>query len=88
MLTAEQQRAKLEMVLREIRSRFDIAEIRGGEDSGYIYAEKQKLAVEVYQAEHNVMVEFWENEELLAEKEVNSYEKAAKLIVDWIQSKD
>ncbi len=84
MFTTEQSRAKLELVLKEIKSLFDIAEIRGSEDAAFIYAEKQKRAVEVYQSDHHVIVEFWENEELLTEKEVNSYEKAAKLIVDWM----
>lgn len=87
MLTAAQYRAKLELVLKEIKSLFDIAEIRGSEDAAFIYAEKQKRAVEVYQSEKNIIVEFWENEELLEEREVYSYDKAADVIIERMKGK-
>jgi uncharacterized protein (UPF0179 family) len=87
MLTTEQYRAKLEIVLKEIKSLFDIAEIRGSEDSCFIYAEKQRRVVEVYKTDHTVIVEFWENNELIRENEVYSYDKAAEVITDWMQSK-
>lgn len=86
MLGAEQYRAKLELVLKEIKSLFDLAEIRGSEDGAFIYAEKQKRAVEVYKSDHTLIVEFWENEELLQEKEVYSYEKASEAITEWMDS--
>ena len=85
MLTAEQYRAKLELVLEEIKSLFDTAEIRGSEDAAFIFAEKQKRAVEVYKTDHIITVEFWENGELLREKEVYNYEKAAEVITDWMK---
>jgi hypothetical protein len=86
MLTAEQYRAKLELVLKEIRNFFDVAEIRGNEAGSFIYAEKQKRAVELYQSGKNLIIEFWENEELLEEKEVYSHDKAAEAIIDWMKS--
>jgi hypothetical protein len=87
MFTAEQYRAKLEMVLGEVKDLFDFAEIRGSDDAAFIYAEKQKRAVEVYKTDHIVSVEFWENGELLREKEVYSYEKAVEAITDWMKRK-
>lgn len=86
MLSAEQYNAKLQFVLKEIKSLFDFAEVRGSDVSSFIYAEKQNRAVEVYQSDGSVIVEFWENGEQLKEKEVSSYEKAAEIIADWMKS--
>lgn len=86
MLSAEQYNAKLQLVLKEIKSLFDLAEIRGNDVASFIYAEKQNRAVEVYQSDGSVIIEFWENDEQLKEKEASSYEKAAEIISDWMNS--
>ncbi len=86
MLETEECITKLEEVLKQIESRFHVAGIRGGDVSSFIFAEKENRAIEIYQSKNAVIIEFWENEEQLTEKEVDSYEKATKLIIDWIKN--
>ncbi len=86
MLKTEEYRNKLEEVLKEIKDYFDLAEIGGNDISSFVFAKKENRAVEIYQSESAVIVEFWENEEEQSEIEIDSYEEARKLVVEWIKS--
>jgi hypothetical protein len=57
MLKAEESRKKLEKVLKEIESRFNLAEIRGSDFASFIFAEKGNRAIEIYQPENAVVVD-------------------------------
>jgi hypothetical protein len=85
MLQTNEYQLKLEKSLKEIKSHFDFAEIRESGVASFIFAEKENRAVEIYQSENAAIVEFWENEQQQTEKEVNSYEEATKLAVEWIK---
>lgn len=79
----EDYRKKLEEVLGEIKGLFERSEIRGTGIGSFIFAEKENRAIEVYHSPAGVIVEFWEDEEQRSEKEVDSFERSVKLIVDW-----
>ena len=68
MLKTEKYRVKLEEVLKNFTSRFDVAEIRGSDVGSFIFAKKGNRAVEIYQSEDSIIVELWENEEQQSEE--------------------
>ncbi|MDQ3373983.1 MAG: hypothetical protein M3521_08875 [Acidobacteriota bacterium] len=71
--------------MKKIISLFDVAEIHGSDVCSFIFAEKENCAIEIYQSKDAVLVEFWENGKQQTEIEVDSYEKATKLVIDWIK---
>jgi hypothetical protein len=84
MLQEKEYREKLKKLLKQIEGHFNIAEVRGNNVGSFIFAKKENRAIEIYQSEDAVIVEFWENEEQKTEKEIDSYSQAAKLVIDWI----
>ena len=85
MLQTNEYLLKLEKSLKKFKSHFDFAEIRESGAASFIFAEKENRAIEIYQSENAVIVEFWENEKQQTEKVVNSYDEATKLAVNWIE---
>lgn len=85
MLKTEEYGIKLLEVLKKIEDYFDTTEIRGSDVASFIFAEKGIQAIEIYQSENAVIVEFWENEAQILENEVDSYEKATEIVIDWIK---
>ena len=84
MLQVEEYIEKLNEVLRQIKNYFDVAKMHESGVASFIFCEKGIRSIEIYQSEDSIVIEFWMNEELQTEKEVNSYEKAAKLAVEWV----
>ncbi len=88
MLEGADYKKKLQETLEEIKDYFDFFDIRGSDVSCFIFAKKDNFAIEIYQGENSVIVEFWEDENLPPfEKEVNSYEKAGDLVIQRISKK-
>lgn len=72
--------------MKKIDDYFDTTEIRGSDVADFIFAEKGIQAIEIYQSENGVIVEFWKNEDQILENEVDTYEKATEIVIDWIKS--
>ena len=86
MLEAAEYKDNLQNVLTEIKKHFDSAEIRGDDVASFVFAEKGNRAVEIYQSEASIVVEFWENEDQKSKIKANSYEKNIKLAIEWVKT--
>lgn len=76
---------ELNDISNKIKKYFDFSVVRGNGVSSFVFAEKGKRAIEIYQSENSVIVEFWENKESTSlSTEVHSFEEAADLAIKLV----
>ena len=86
MLQTKEYIEKLNEISRHLEKYFDQIVVRESDVASFIFAKRKNLSVEIYQSETFVIVEFWQDEEQIAEKEVEFYEDATELVVDWLKN--
>ena len=85
MLKTEDYKRELEIIFEKIKQHSDTADIRGSDVGSFIFAKKSHRAIEIYQSENDVIVEFWEDEEQKSESEVHSYKTATEMAITWLK---
>jgi hypothetical protein len=81
-------RAELKKVVEQIKDSTTLIDIRGEGEAQFIYAANEFRSLEVSQCNNGVWIEFWNNDNEIPVKEetVHSYEEAAIVSLNWLNS--
>jgi hypothetical protein len=88
MLETKEYTEKLNKVSNRLKPYFERVVVNENDGNSFINALKGDLEVEIYQSKNSIAVDLWKGEdefEELEEREVETYEEAVNLILEWLK---